>query len=573
MSTLRAIGAVLLASLAALPLCAAEMARVRGADALTLPGPELDRPLTPRAGRRAIVSPLLERAGAGRGLASVVVLLDAEELRDGGARDDHDLARIGWLASEFARDAREAGFVPGRALSHFPVVAGEIDTSRLARLAAIRWVAAVAPDIPLVPARVEGGALVSAPRFRVETGLDGRGVGVAVVDTGIDASHPELAGRVVFARDYTGSGTVGNTDGHGTAVAGIVAGSGGIAPGASLWSVKVLPGTSSTVLAGLNDLWANRSASGGLHILNLSFEAPSVVSNGSCDDLDPASAKLMNAFDGAGIVVVAASGNQARHDGVSYPACLSKVVAVGAVYDAELGGPRTYPNADCTDETASPDTSPCYSNSGDLLDLLAPSDCARTPGRGNAYEACFNGTSAAAPYAAGVAALLRSGRPTASAADIRNALASTGRPIATPAGVTRNRINALAAWSALAGSACLPDLAPMACGSTVTGFVDASGCRADGSSSTFRTIAVTAGDTLAPACTSPSFTPAIALYRPDFTEAARNSAGGSLTYLAEVSGEWRIEISRPAGAAGGDYGLTVDCGTPPLLPRRRAARR
>src|SRR5438132_2158189 len=107
--------------------------------------------------------------------------------------------------------------------------------------------------------------------------LDGKGVTIAILDSGISANHPDLAGnnksRVIAAVDFTGSNTAGDVYGHGTGVAGMAAGNGaasngyegnyaGSAPGANLIDVRVLDGTGtgsiSNVIAGLNWVIENR---------------------------------------------------------------------------------------------------------------------------------------------------------------------------------------------------------------------------------------------------------------------------------------------------------------------------
>ncbi|MBB0233101.1 S8 family serine peptidase, partial [Streptomyces calidiresistens] len=110
-----------------------------------------------------------------------------------------------------------------------------------------------------------GPARIGAPAAR-ELGLDGEGVTVAILDTGIDATHPDLADRVVAQVNFTDAPDIGDVVGHGTHVGSTVAGTGaasdglytGVAPGADLLDVKVLNddgyGFDSEIIAGME--WA-----------------------------------------------------------------------------------------------------------------------------------------------------------------------------------------------------------------------------------------------------------------------------------------------------------------------------
>ncbi|MBB0233100.1 S8 family serine peptidase, partial [Streptomyces calidiresistens] len=122
-----------------------------------------------------------------------------------------------------------------------------------------------------------GPARIGAPAAR-ELGLDGEGVTVAILDTGIDATHPDLADRVVKQVNFTDSPEIGDLFGHGTHVGSTVAGTGaasdglytGVAPGADLLDVKVLGGSGtgveSGVIAGME--WAVEQ---GADIVNMSL--------------------------------------------------------------------------------------------------------------------------------------------------------------------------------------------------------------------------------------------------------------------------------------------------------------
>jgi subtilisin family serine protease len=150
--------------------------------------------------------------------------------------------------------------------------------------------------------------------------LDGAGVTIAVVDSGIDVTHKSFVatGKIKFSRDFTGEGTTADPFGHGTHVASVAAGlsaptSGkyeGIAPNAALVNLRVLNrqgvGKVSNVLAALNWLLANRTAYG-VRVVNLSLGAPAVESY-KTDPLCVAVRKLVD----AGLVVVAAAGNDGK---------------------------------------------------------------------------------------------------------------------------------------------------------------------------------------------------------------------------------------------------------------------
>jgi hypothetical protein len=473
------------------PLLAGEPAKLSAVDPLERPPPALAGELTPNlrpVEPQAKLAPSLRErlaAAAGDEPVRVIVSLYAPRLEARGlpaGEADRALARqIAALEHRFVRVARTVGFSPERGLSRFPIVIGRASPADLARLATLPEVRAIEPVVALRAARVEGGALVGAPELRERTGGGGAGVGVAVLDTGVDAGHPELAGRVGVEADFTGTVGSGAVDdnGHGTAVAGILAGqSGGMAPEATIWAIKVLDdlgeGDTANTLTALDALYAERHAFGGLHVLNLSLVASAYKSPDSCDrkpfppgDYFPATALVLSSFLAAGITTFASSGN----DGVaavSFPACLSSVIAVGAVYDADLGA-MSFPGL-CSDAATAADRAACFSNSGEALDLLAPSFCARTPAPGAGYDECFGGTSAAAPYAAGVAAQLLSLRRGATPVELYAALAGTGRPVEDAHGITRNRVDALAAHRFLAGGDPLPPPGPWLRSSELPGF-------------------------------------------------------------------------------------------------------
>ncbi|GAA0794637.1 S8 family serine peptidase [Spirilliplanes yamanashiensis] len=252
-------------------------------------------------------------------------------------------------------------------------------------------------------------------------GLTGKGVTVAVVDSGVDARHPDLADAVADAVDLSGDGT-GDAYGHGTHVASILAGSGaarggeyrGVAPDARLLDVKVLgddgSGSESGILAGLE-----YAATHGADVVNVSLGI-----DFSADGADVLSAAVDRLTERTGALFVVAAGNNGPTAGtIGSPAAAASALTVGAVdRDDSLAwfsarGPR-------------------HHNSGIKPDLTAPGVgiVAALTGAGGTdgpYTA-MSGTSMAAPHVAGAAALLAQAHPGWSAAQLKAALMGTAVP-------------------------------------------------------------------------------------------------------------------------------------------------
>jgi subtilisin len=220
-----------------------------------------------------------------------------------------------------------------------------------------------------------------------QSGNRGDGVRVAIVDSGIDCTHPDLGANCAGGIDLVNDDNDPMDDnGHGTHVAGTVAaqddesGVVGVAPRALLYGIKVLGangnGSWSDIVAGIE--WA---ADHGIQVTNNSYG-----SNG-----DPGTI-VRAAFDNsyaAGMVHVASAGNSGNcpgsKDSVGYPARYDSVIAVAAV-DAN-------------------DARPCFSSAGLKVELAAPGVGIYSTQRGGGYTT-MSGTSMASPHAAGVAALV-----------------------------------------------------------------------------------------------------------------------------------------------------------------------
>jgi hypothetical protein len=362
--------------------------------------------------------------------------------------------------------------------------AAEVTLEGLKELEALDAVAFINKDRILKAHLAQGIPLMNATTVR--STYDGSGMSIAICDTGIDTSHPMLGGggSPIFNAKVIGGYDTGDDDAdprphptlgsaHGTACAGISAGDlgtvgdyiGGLAHNAKLYAVKISTGDSGSaseaaMIAGWE--WPvthqNDDPDNPIMIISTSFGGGYYTS--TCDTASPSmTAAAANAV-AAGITVFASSGNDAFTNGMGWPACISHVNSVGAVYDADVGY-HGYSN--CTDTTTAPDQVTCYSNSASFLTLFAPSHDAYTTdivGAGGYepgdYDFSFGGTSAACPYAAGAAALLQSAAKAMTdsfltPAEVRTLLTSTGDPITDPKAptVTKPRINLQAAVDAI----------------------------------------------------------------------------------------------------------------------------
>lgn len=226
-----------------------------------------------------------------------------------------------------------------------------------------------------------GGGTVQA------TGVTGAGVKVAVIDSGIDYTHSEFATSYAGGYDFVNEDSDPMDDlGHGTHVSGTIAaadndsGVVGVAPDVELYALKVLDAQNfaywSDVVRALE--W---SVNNGIQITNTSL-----VGNQGSKSMQAA----YDAATAAGLFNAVSAGNNGecipRKGTITYPAKYDSVVAVGAV--------------------DSSDTRPCFSSTGNELDIVAPGVFINSTVIGGGYSSTWSGTSMASPHVAGAAALL-----------------------------------------------------------------------------------------------------------------------------------------------------------------------
>jgi serine protease AprX len=268
---------------------------------------------------------LQARAQVSRGTSRVII-----QTTDGPAAD-------AWIRSLHG--------IPGRRLPLLHGQVAQIPDSALSELAARPGILAVSLDRRVSGTLERTGAAIGATWARENLGVDGSGVGVALIDSGVTSWHDDLGSeRVVHFADFVDLQPIAYDDyGHGTHVAGIIAGSGydsngarrGIAPGANLVVLKVLDGDGngyiSNVIAALDYAVENRGRFN-IRVINLSVAAGVYESYNS----DPLTLAAKRAVE-AGVVVVTAAGNfgksakgQPQYGGITAPGNAPWVLTVGA---------------------------------------------------------------------------------------------------------------------------------------------------------------------------------------------------------------------------------------------------
>ncbi|WP_020580419.1 S8 family serine peptidase [Actinopolymorpha alba] len=256
-----------------------------------------------------------------------------------------------------------------------------------------------------------------------DAGFNGTGVTVAVLDTGIDTTHPDLAGVVAQSKNFSDSPTTDDKFGHGTHVAATVAGTGaaaggtrkGVAPGAKVLVGKVLGddgfGLESWILDGME--WA---ATSGAKVVNMS------LGGGPTDGTDPMSQGLNALTEETGTLFVVSAGNNGESGEftVGTPGAAADALTVGAVNRDESLAPFSSRGPRLDDFAVKPDiTAPGVG----IVAARATGTSMGTPV--DAHYTAASGTSMAAPHVAGAAAILAQRHPDWKAGQLKDALAST----------------------------------------------------------------------------------------------------------------------------------------------------
>ena len=244
---------------------------------------------------------------------------------------------------------------------------------------------------------------------------------IAVLDTGISLSHPDL--NVYRNVSFVQGTTSGNDDnGHGTHVAGIAAakdnsiGVVGEAPGARLWAIKVCDGSGECKISNqIKGVEYAINHANEIDVLNISIENPN----------SPALNNIISEAVKAGITVVVSAGNYGRDASTTTPANNPNVLTVSAIGDTDGKCGGSGPAVKLSNGTIADDTFAYFSNFGRVVKIAAPGVDIFSTYKGSGY-AVDSGTSMAAPYVAGAAALYKSQFPNASPAQTMAAILALG---------------------------------------------------------------------------------------------------------------------------------------------------
>ncbi|MFM7069159.1 MAG: S8 family serine peptidase [Actinomycetes bacterium] len=376
--------------------------------------------LAPAAGAAEVAEPVAVALAHPESLDSIsdVRALAAETAGDAGVRigivTDSNGSAPGGIASTHVMVPRSEA---AERTSQVDDIAGVLSVARDRRVGAL--------EVDPLADQQYGPVNMGVPSL--PAGLDGRGVTVAVIDTGVTGTHPDLLpslsdgrARVLMGTSFlSGSaenGTAGNVDpnGHGTHVAGIIAaasgngiGGAGVAPQAQILPIRTLTadgtGWSSDIAAAIR--WAHDR---GADVINMSLGAPGTTPGDISEAINYVTSDARPGH--APTVVVAAAGNSGRTYPNSWPAEHPRVIAVAAT--------------DASDQVTD------FSSRGTYVDVAAPGlDVLSTCRTGD--ECTMSGTSMASPMAAAAAAILRGQSPARTPAQVQAMLESTARDIGT----------------------------------------------------------------------------------------------------------------------------------------------
>jgi hypothetical protein len=367
---------------------------------------------------------------------------------------DAQNAMILSMGNELLSQLQGFDIVQHRRFEFLPYLALTVDSGALQAIADSPYVVSIEEDVADRPHMLSSNNIVGSPLAWAE-GMRGSGYTVAVLDTGVDKSHPwftSVGGEVVSEACYGSTfgdsttlcpgavessevaGSAVNCDvntisfcDHGTHVAGSAAGDlgigpegSGVAPFADIIAIQVFSRIDNEVACGddgspcvrswvsdqvaaLERVYALRDTYN-IAAVNMSLGGGKYTDQADCDDNNPSRKDAIDNLRAVGIATVISAGNDGYTDGISGPSCISSAISVGATTDNDYVA--------------------LFSNISPLVDLLAPGSAitSAVPGGSTAPK---QGTSMSAPHVSGAWAVLKQAAPGASVATILSSLQTT----------------------------------------------------------------------------------------------------------------------------------------------------
>ena len=434
----------------------------------------------PRAGRDIalpavpVLTSVIERLRSDRN-APLIIQLDVATQPEGKLASPGAVAAQR-IAIKRVQDRVLANLTPyqlkqAKRFKYLPYVAVTLDEAGVRAALADPDIKAVHEDRLSVPTLAQSTPLIGADTGWSE-GYSGNGQTIAILDTGVDGNHSFLSGKVVHEACYSstsafynstsvcpngaetqvgvGAGApcaISNACNHGTHVAGIAAGKGtassGVARDAAVMAIQVFTrfdgqmctqtGQSSPCvlsftsdqIGALEHVYGQR---GNFDVAAVNMSLGGGRFTSACDG-DPSKAAV-DLLRSVGVATVVAAGNEGYTDAISAPACISSAVSTGS--------------------TTKSDGVSYFSNSAQLVDLLAPGSSIYSSVPGGGF-ASFSGTSMATPHVAGAFAVMRSKTPSATVDEILSVLKSTGTTVTDSRnGIAKPRIQIDSALEAIA---------------------------------------------------------------------------------------------------------------------------
>ena len=297
-------------------------------------------------------------------------------------------------------------------------------TTTASKMPVYRHELSTADDV-VHPNLVQSSPLINLDAFRADprfAGINGSGFSSVIIDSGIDLNHPffgpdsdsdGIADRIVFQYDFSGSNDndASDFDGHGSNVASIVASQdatyNGMAPATDIIALKVFPDSGNATFGDVEEAlqWVVANATA-YNIASVNMSLGDVSNHNTTTSLYGLGDELaaLNALD---VIVVSAAGNdyfQFQTQGVSYPAADPNSLAVGAVWDANNGGPIIWSDG-ARDFTTGADRITSFSQRSTTMTSVFAPGAFITGANQSGGTVSYAGTSQAAPHIAGIATL------------------------------------------------------------------------------------------------------------------------------------------------------------------------